>query len=86
MGNMSKYEDKLNVLGETIKNYRLKKNLSYRELSQKLELFGIYVSAPSLYRIEINKRSIKDYELIGLSKVLGFSIDNEGIKFLNQIL
>lgn len=86
MGNMSKYEDNLNVLGDTIKNYRLKKNLSYRELSKKLELLGIYISAPSLYRIEINKRSVKDYELIGLSNVLGFSIDIEGNKFLNEIL
>ncbi len=81
MSNMLKYNEKLNILGPIIKSYRLKDNLSLEMLSIKLQLIGINLPAASIYKIENNQRSIKDFELAGLSTVLDFSIDKELLAF-----
>ena len=59
MNNMIKYNDKLNVLGNKIKFYREKNNLSLSQLSNKLMLIG--------------NRVIKYYELAAFTKVFKIS-------------
>ena len=54
-------------------------------LSSKLALLGINLPADSIYQIENNNRSIKDYELAGISEILTFSVDEEFKKFINSI-
>ena len=85
MSNTLKYNGNLNILGNIIKNYRVKNNLSLEKLSNKLQLYGINLPATSIHKIETNKRSIKDYELAGLSEVLDFSIDEVLKDFKNSI-
>ena len=69
MNNNTRYNNKLNVLGTTIKDYGLKNNLSLSQLSNKLMLIGIDISKSSSQRMEVGKRIIKDYELAGFSQV-----------------
>lgn len=71
----SKYNDKLNVSGKHIKELRMKNHLSLSELSTKLALIGIDIPKPSLHKIEIGKRIIKDYELFGLVLVFKTPIE-----------
>ena len=40
MKNCGKYEDNLNVIGNTLRNIRVDKNLSFEKLSNKLLLLG----------------------------------------------
>lgn len=67
---MKKYENKTNVIGELIKKKREEKGLSKAELSRKLELHAVYINPRELNKMETNRMIIKDFELIGLTKVL----------------
>lgn len=69
-----KINGKLNVLGNKIRFFRKRKNLSYQELSNQLMLYGVDINYQSLYKIEKGTRTIVDFELITIAKVLGVSI------------
>lgn len=71
-----RYNGKMNVIGKILKEYRIKNDLSYEMLSVKLELLGISIHKQSLYDIENDKRTVKDYELFGLAYVLGIDIND----------
>lgn len=70
-----KFNNNLNVISQRMHDIRTSKNISYSKLSDKLMLMGIDISKQSLYRIEKNKRSVRDYELEGISIVLGVTSD-----------
>ena len=76
MSLISKFNGNINVTGNLIKEYRLKNNLSYEKLSAKLDLIGISIHKQSLYDIEHNKRTVKDYELFGIAYVLGIDVND----------
>ena len=76
MSLIAKFNGKINVTGKLLKEYRMKKNMSYETLSAKLELMGISIHKQSLYDIENNKRTVKDYELFGLAYVLGIDVND----------
>lgn len=75
MSLIAKYNGNMNVIGRLLKEYRTKKNLSYEQLAAKLELMGISIHKQSLYDIENNKRTVKDYELFGIAYVLGIDVN-----------
>lgn len=76
MSLIRKYKDNMNVVSEQVRKYREKANLSYEELSAKLELKGISIHKQSLYDIEINKRTVKDYELYAIADILKIDIND----------
>ena len=67
MSLITKYNGNLNVIGKLLKKYREKEKISYEQLSAKLELMGISIHKQSIYDIENNKRTVKDYELFGIT-------------------
>ena len=67
--------DKKNLIGGNLKKLRIQSKLSQQELSNKLELLGVYVCRGSISRIEDGSRTVTDIELYGIAKVLGVSID-----------
>lgn len=67
---MKKYEGKSNVIGEIIKEYRIKKKLSKNELSRQLQLHAVYIDRTELNRMETGRMIIKDFELIALFETL----------------
>lgn len=73
---IAKFDGNLNVIGRLLKEYRMKKNLSYEKLSEKLELMGISIHKQSLYDIENNKRTVKDYELFGIAHILEVDVND----------
>ena len=77
---MKKFNNCRNVIGDLITKYREQKNYSKLQLSRKLELLGIELDRFELYKIETGKKSVKDFELIGLCIVL--DIDFEELKKL----
>ena len=76
MSLIAKFDGNMNVIGNSLKKYRIKNNISYEKLSAKLELMGISIHKQSLYDIENNKRTVKDYELFGLAYVLGIDVND----------
>lgn len=76
MSLIARFDGNMNVIGRLLKEYRMEKDLFYEKLSAKLELMGISIHKQSLYDIENNKRTVKDYELFGLAYVLGIDIND----------
>jgi transcriptional regulator with XRE-family HTH domain len=76
MSLIASFDGNMNVIGRLLKEYRIKKDLSYEKLSAKLELMGISIHKQSLYDIENNKRTVKDYELFGIAYVLGIDVND----------
>ena len=87
MKNGSKYNNQLSVIGPIISKYRQNKNLSQNELSTKLLLIGIDIPKNSIQKLECGNRSIKDFEIAGVCKVLNITPNdllNDFIKNLDK--
>ncbi len=84
MSLISKFNGNMNVIGRLLKEYRIKNNLSYEQLSAKLELIGISIHKQSIYDIENNKRTVKDYELYALSYVLKIDVNELLVDIKNK--
>ena len=62
--------EKMNLIGTKVKKYRKIRKMSQQELSNKLELLGVYVCRGSISRIEDHSRTVTDIELYAISKIL----------------
>lgn len=60
-----------NLIGGNLKKLRIKLKISQQELSNKLELLGVYVCRGSISRIEDHSRTVTDIELFAIAEVLG---------------
>ena len=60
-----------NLIGGNLKKLREKMKISQQELSNQLELLGVYVCRGSVSRIEDCSRTVTDIELFAIAKVLG---------------
>lgn len=70
-----------NVIAKNVLKYRELSGLSQPDLCRELSLLGINMYNNDIYRIEHNKKSVKDFELYALAKVLNITINEllEGI-------
>lgn len=80
-----KFGDRLNIVSKNIIKYRKKNKISQAKLAGKLQLMGINMFSSDIYTIEAGKRTVKDYELIGIATVLKVKLedlyeDNEELK------
>lgn len=62
--------DKKNLIGGNLKKLRKKLKVSQQELSNKLELLGVYVCRGSISRIEDYSRTVTDIELFAIAEIL----------------
>ena len=60
-----------NLIGKNLKKLRTKLKVSQQELSNKLELLGVYICRGSISRIEDYSRTVTDIELFAIAEVLG---------------
>ncbi len=65
-----KYENLSNVIGKEMQKLRKEKHLSRAALSNKLMMLGIDINYDGIYKIENNRRIVKDFELAAIAKVL----------------
>lgn len=72
---MKKYNNKSNVIGNLIKEYREKRGLSKMQVYKKLQLFAVYIDSTELKRMEDGRMIIKDFELIAFCRVLDINYD-----------
>ena len=64
-----------NLIGNKVREFRKKRNMSQQELSDKLETLAIYICRGSISRIEDMSRTVTDLELYGLSQILDVPIE-----------
>lgn len=67
--------EKANIIGERIREERIRAGLSQQELSNRLELLAVYVCRGSISRIETGERAITDIEIEAISTVLKVPIE-----------
>ncbi len=66
--------DQKNLIGGNLKKIRTKLKVSQQELSNKLELLGVYVCRGSISRIEDYSRTVTDIELFAIAEVLKINV------------
>ena len=69
MARMIDSENK-NLIGGNLKQLRLKASMSQQDVSNKLELLGVYICRGSISRIEDYSRTVTDIELFAIAEVL----------------
>ncbi len=73
--NFNKYNNNFNIIGNNLKRIRNEKNISQEQLSNKLALMGITLYQSDIFKIEQNERTVRDFELWGISQILKVSCD-----------
>lgn len=73
--NFNKYDDNFNIIGKNLIKLRKDKDISQEQLSNKLALLGITLYQSDIFKIEHNERTVRDFELWGISQVLKVSCD-----------
>ncbi len=68
--NFNKYNNNYNIISKKLKEFRTKRNISQEQLSNKLSLLGITLYQSDIFKIENNQRTVRDFELWGITKVL----------------
>lgn len=68
--------NKMNMVGEKVRQIRKSQEMSQQQLSDKLETLAIYICRGSISRIEDGSRTVTDIELFGLSKILNVPIES----------
>ena len=63
--------EKKNLIGGNLKKLRTRLKVSQQELSNKLELLGVYICRGSISRIEDYSRTVTDIELFAIAEALG---------------
>ena len=64
-----------NVVGLNIKKYREANNMSQRELSKRLSLYGVELYHSDISRIENLQLFVRDYELKIICKILNITLE-----------
>lgn len=87
--NIRKYYEKLdgrlNIAGKIIQTKRESLNYSRQYVSDRLMNIGIDISEHAIYEIEIGKRTVIDYELGAIAKILNVSCDELLYDFYTDI-
>lgn len=80
-----KLDGKLNTVGINIKTIREQNGLSRQNLSNELMFLGIDISSQSIFDIETGTRTVIDYELCAIAKVLHITTDDLLKDFKNYL-
>ena len=64
-----------NMVGARVEAVRKSQGMKQKELLAQLQVNGIDMNASGLLKLEGQLRSVTDFELAALSKILGVSID-----------
>ena len=68
--------NKMNMIGANVAKRRKELKMSQQKLSNKLELYAVYVCRGSISRIEDYSRTVTDIELYAIAKVLNVEISD----------
>ncbi|MBE6847633.1 MAG: XRE family transcriptional regulator [Ruminococcus sp.] len=61
--------EKMNLVGKQVRRFRVEQQMSWQQLSAKLETLAVYICRGSVSGIEDQTRTVSDIELWGLAKI-----------------
>ena len=64
-----------NIIGKKISQIRKKKGITQEDLAARLNVQGINIDRPMISKIENQSREILDFEILGIAKALGITIE-----------
>lgn len=70
-----KLNNNLNIIAKNLRKYREERGLSQPDMCRELALLCITMFNNDIYKIEHNKRTVKDYELYAFTKILKVSYE-----------
>ena len=70
-----KLNNNLKIIAKNLRKYREERGLSQPDMCRELALLGITMFNNDIYKIEHNKRTVKDYELYAFTKILKVSYE-----------
>ena len=70
-----KLNNNLNIIAKNLRKYGEERGLSQPDMCRELALLGITMFNNDIYKIEHNKRTVKDYELYAFTKILKVSYE-----------
>ena len=76
MGARKLNDEYLNIVSRNLRKYREERKYSQPDMCRELALMGITMFNNDIYKIEHNKRTVKDYELYAFMKVLNVSYED----------
>lgn len=68
-------DNRNNICGKKVAEYRKELKISQRELADRLQIIGLDVDKNAIQRIEAGKRFVTDIEIVALSRVLKISFE-----------
>lgn len=86
---VEKLEGKVNIIGNSLYIYREEHKISRQVLSDKLMLLGIDITTQSIYDIEMGTRTVTDYELCAICKILKINSDilmKDFMEYIDKII
>lgn len=71
------YKGSKNIIGKRVREARLRATpvITQQDLSARLEVLGYNIDRVSISKIESGDRFVADYEVVGLAKALGVSVE-----------
>lgn len=72
----NKFNNNYNIIGTNLKLTREHLNVSQEKLSNQLSLLGITLYQSDIFKIEHNERTVRDFELWGICKVLNIKAED----------
>ena len=75
----------LNIVGKNIQKKREKLKYSRQYVSDRLMNYGIDISSQALYHIEIGTRTVVDYELGTIARILKTTTDELLVDFYKYL-
>lgn len=70
-----------NVIFPSLSKCRKNEKLSQQRLAAKMQLLGVGIDQQAISRIERDKRSVTDFELICICKILGIGAEYLSAEF-----
>lgn len=76
----------MNVVGKNVEVARIRIGYTQRQLSEKLEVYGLSICRDSVCRIERGARQVTDFEALMIAHVLNVDMNQLYEGALNQCL
>lgn len=73
-----------NVIFPSLSKYRKSRKLSQQKLATKMQLLGVGIDQQAISRIERDKRSVTDFELMCICKILNVKAESLSTKFFSM--
>ena len=72
---IKKYNEYRNISGIKLRELRIEKKMSQKQVAEKLQLEGIDLTEKEISKIEHNNRLVHDFELFAFAKIFNILAD-----------